>query len=233
MRISDIEIQVIKKKIKNMNLSVLPPTGKVRISAPLNTSDEHIRQFAVSKSAWIKKQVEKFENQARQSEREYVSGESHYLWGRRYRLEVKYSDKANSIELKGKQLILTVHDKSFQKQREKLINEWYRSELKNKIPPLLQKWEQIIGVKANSWGIKNMKTRWGSCNIKDERIWINLQLAKPSVNCLEYVVVHELVHLLEKNHTPFFVGYMDKFLPNWRVTKDELNSFVMDQYVDE
>lgn len=233
MIVSNIEIQVIKKNIKNMNLSVLPPTGTVRISAPLNTSDEHIRQFAVSKIAWIKKQIEKIENQPRLAEYEYVSGESHYLWGCGYRLELRFSNKANSVELKGNNLILTVRDKSTQKQREKVINEWYRSELKNRIPFLLQKWEPIIGVKANSWGVKNMKTRWGSCNTKDKRIWINLQLAKPPINCLEYVMVHELVHLLEKNHTPAFIGYMDKFLPDWRVTKGELNSFILNQHIDE
>jgi hypothetical protein len=233
MIVSGVEIDVIKKDIKNMHLSVLPPLGKVRISTPLNTSDEAIRLFAVSKIAWIKKQVEKFENQPRQSEREYVSGESHYLWGRRYRLEVRYSNKANNVETKGNKLFLTVREKSIQQQRENVMNEWYRNELKKRIPSLLQKWEQIMDIKADSWGVKNMKTRWGTCNTKEKRIWINLQLAKKPISCLEYVVVHELVHLLEKNHTPAFVEYMNKFLPDWRVTKDELNSFIMDRYFED
>lgn len=233
MIVSNVEIDVIKKDIKNMHLYVLPPIGKVHISAPQNASDEAIRLFAISKIAWIKKQVEKYEKQPRQSEREYVSGESHYLWGRRYRLEVRYSNKANSIDLKGNKILLTVREKSTQQQREKIINEWYRNELKNKIPTILEKWEQIMGVKADNWCVKNMKTRWGTCNAKDRRIWINLQLAKKPVDCLEYVVVHELVHLLEKNHTTIFVEYMDKYLPNWRVTKSELNSFIMDRYIGE
>lgn len=233
MMVSGVEIEVIKKDIKNMHLSVLPPMGQVRISAPLNASDDAIKLFAITKIAWVKKQIVKFKNQPRQSEREYISGESHYLWGRRYRLQIKPATKANKVEIKANKLILTVRENSSQLQREKVMNEWYRNELKERIPSLIAKWEPIIGVKINSWGVKNMKTRWGTCNTKDKRIWINLQLAKKPVNCLEYVVVHELVHLLEKNHTQAFVDYMDKFLPDWRLTKDELNNFIMDRYLEE
>ncbi len=233
MIVSNIEIDVIKKDIKNMHLSVLPPMGKVRISAPLNASDDAIRLFAVTKIGWIKKQIEKYENQPRQAEREYVSGESHYIWGRRYILEIRYNNKANNVEIKGSKIFLSVREKSTPKQRERVMNEWYRNELKKRIPVLIDEWEQIIGVKATSWGVRNMKTRWGTCNTKEKRIWINLQLAKKPVYCLEYIIVHELVHLLEKNHTTVFVEYMDKFLPNWRITKEELNSFIMDQYVEE
>ena len=233
MEISGIKVEVIKKKIKNMHLSVLPPLGRVRISAPIGTSDETIKLFAIKKIGWIKKQIQKFESQPRQSEREYVSGESHYLLGRRYRLELKYTKKANKVETKGNKLVLTVREASTQEQREKIMNEWYRAELKAKLPALIEKWEKIIGVKTNDFGVKNMRTRWGTCNVKDKRIWINLQLAKKPVACLEYIVVHELVHLLEKNHTPVFIEYMDKFLPGWRVTKDELNGFIMDKYFEE
>ncbi|NLB53112.1 MAG: M48 family metallopeptidase [Syntrophomonadaceae bacterium] len=233
MIVSNIEIDVIKKDIKNMHLSVLPPMGKVRISAPLNASDDAIRLFAVTKIGWIKKQIEKYENQPRQAEREYVSGESHYIWGRRYILEIRYNNKANNVEIKGSKIFLSVREKSTPKQRERVMNEWYRNELKKRIPVLIDEWEQIIGVKATSWGVRNMKTRWGTCNTKEKRIWINLQLAKKPVYCLEYIIVHELVHLLEKNHTTVFVEYMDKFLPNWRITKEELNSFIMDQYAEE
>jgi predicted metal-dependent hydrolase len=148
-------------------------------------------------------------------------------------MEVRYSNKANNIETKANKLILAVREKSTQQQRKNVMKEWYRNELKEKIPPLIKKWEHIMGVKVNSWGVKNMKTRWGTCNTKEKRIWLNLQLVKKPVDCLEYVVVHELVHLLEKNHTQAFIGYMDKFLPNWRVIKDELNSFIMDQYLEE
>jgi len=233
MIISDIKIEVIKKKIKNMHLSVLPPMGKVRISAPVNASDEAIKLFAITKIGWIKKQIEKFENQPRQSEREYVSGESHYVWGRRYKMEIKYTKTKNNVEIKANKLVLTVRENSLQQQREYVMNEWYRAEIKAKLPALLERWEAVIGVKANAVGVKKMLTRWGTCNVEDKRILVNLQLAKKPVNCLEYVVVHELVHILEKNHTTVFVEYMDEFLPNWVVIKDELNSFIMDRYVQE
>ena len=172
MIVSNIEIDVIKKDIKNMHLSVLPPMGKVRISAPLNASDDAIRLFAVTKIGWIKKQIEKYENQPRQAEREYVSGESHYIWGRRYILEIRYNNKANNVEIKGSKIFLSVREKSTPKQRERVMNEWYRNELKKRIPVLIDEWEQIIGVKATSWGVRNMKTRWGTCNTKEKRIWI-------------------------------------------------------------
>jgi len=233
MEISGVKIEVAKKKIKNMHLSVLPPLGRVRISAPIGTNDETIKLFAIKKIGWVKKQIQKFKNQPRQSEREYVSGESHYLWGRRYKLELKYTKKANKVETKGSKLVLTVREDSTQEQREKIMNEWYRAELKAKLPALIGKWEEIIGVKINDVGVKNMRTKWGTCNVKDKRIWVNLQLAKKPAACLEYIVVHELVHLLEKNHTSVFIEYMDKFLPGWRVTKDELNGFIMDKYLKE
>lgn len=231
MTVSNVEIDVIKKSIKNMHLSVLPPDGKVRISAPMNAKDEAIKLFAITKIGWIKKQIDKFQSQLRQTEREYVSGESHYVWGRRYKLEVKYTKTANNIEIKANKLLLTVREASTSKQRENTMTEWYRTQLKESLPEIITKWEEVIGVKAEYVGVKNMRTRWGTCNTKDKRIWINLQLAKKPVECLEYVVVHELVHLLEKNHTQVFLNYMDKFLPDWRVTKEELNSFIMDRYM--
>lgn len=229
MVVSDIEIEVNKKRIKNIHLSVLPPHGKVRVSAPIYIKDEIIKIFVITKIGWIKKQVEKFENQPRQTEREYVSGESHYLWGRRYRMELRHNYK-NSVEIKGAKLILTVREASTTQQREKVMTEWYREQLKEKLPELVEKWEEIIGVRAEEIRVKNMLTKWGSCNIKEKRLWINLQLAKKPIKCLEYVVVHELTHLLEKSHNAVFVEYMDQYLPGWRVTKDELNNFIMDRY---
>lgn len=233
MTIAGVEIEVIKKKIKNLHLSVLPPEGRVRITAPVTASDEAIRLFAITKIGWVKRQIEKFKSQPRQTEREYVSGESHFVWGRRYKLEIKHTKTANNIQIKANKLMLTVREASTQQQRENVMTEWYRAQLKSKLPELFEKWETRIGVKANDIGVKNMRTKWGTCNTKDKRVWINLQLAKKPVECLEYVVVHELVHLLEKNHTPAFVGYMDKFLPDWRVTKEELNSFILDRYMEE
>ena len=232
MVVSNIEIEINKKSIKNMHLSVLPPHGKVRVSAPIDVKDEVIQVFVITKIGWIKKQIEKFENQLRQTEREYVSGESHYVWGRRYRMEIRHNH-ANNVEIKGNKLILTVREASTTQQRENVLTEWYREQLNEKLPELVEKWEEIIGVKVESVRVKNMLTRWGSCNTKDKRVWINLQLAKKPIECLEYVVVHELVHLLEKNHNSVFIEYMDKFLPDWRVTKDELNSFIMDRYLEE
>ena len=233
MNVSGVEIEVVKKDIKNMHLNVLPPSGRVRISAPYETSDGAINLFAVKKISWIKKQVDKYKNQSRQTEREYITGESHYLWGRRYKIEIRYSNKGNKVELKGNKILLTVRDKSTQKQRENVMNEWYRAELKAKLPALIAKWEEIIGVKANSVSVKNMLTRWGTCNSKDKKILINLQLAKKPVECLEYIAVHELLHLVEKNHTTAFIEYMNTYLPNWRVLKNELNSFIMDRYMEE
>jgi predicted metal-dependent hydrolase len=233
MNVSGIEIEIVKKDIQNMHLNVMPPSGKVRISAPYGTSDDAINLFAVKKISWIKKQVEKFINQERQTEREYITGESHYLWGRRYKLEVRYSNKGNNIEIKGNNMILTVREKSTRQQRENYVNEWYRAELKDKLPHLFKKWENIIGVKANSVSVKNMLTRWGTCNSETKRVLVNLQLAKKPVKCLEYIVVHELVHLREKTHTNRFVEHMDSYMPDWRVVKDELNSFIMDRYLEE
>ncbi|NLK68563.1 MAG: M48 family metallopeptidase [Clostridiaceae bacterium] len=221
--VSNIEIEVQRKKIKNMYLSVLPPNGKVRISAPVNVKDEAIKLFATAKVGWIKKQIKKIGNQPRQTQLEYVSGESHYVWGRRYRMEIRHNHR-NSVEIKGNMLILTVRESSTSQQREKVMTEWYRKQLKEILPKLVAKWEETIGVEAESVRVKNMLTRWGTCNTKDKRIWFNLQLAKKPIECLEYVVVHELVHLLEKSHNSVFVGYMDTYLPDWRVTRKRLNS---------
>lgn len=232
LTINNIEIEVQKKNIKNLHLSVLPPQGRVRISAPISMNDEAIKMFAITKISWIKKQQDKYKNQPRQCKREYVSGESIYLWGRRYRLEVVYSNICNNIKINGNKLILQVREASTVNQRTNVVNTWYRENIKKEIPKLLEKWQKVIGVTVLDWGVKNMKTRWGTCNIKDKRIWLNLQLAKKYPQCLEYVIVHELVHLLEKNHNKIFTGYMDKFLPNWRVTKEELNALILD-YMEE
>jgi len=232
LRINNIEIEVQKKKIKNLHLVVLPPFGRVRVSAPQDMNEDTIRMFVITQISWIRKQQEKFKNQPRQSEREYVSGESVYLWGKRYRLEVVYSNQCNDVQVKGERVILQVREASTTNQRANILNAWYREHIKKEIPPLLEKWQTMIGVEISDWGVKNMKTRWGSCNAKVKRIWLNLQLAKKYPQCLEYVVVHELVHLLEKKHNKVFVAYMDQFLSDWRTTKDELNGLILD-YMEE
>lgn len=226
--ISDIQIEIIKKDIKNMHLSVLPPDGKVRVSAPNNLSDESIIMFVKTKLGWIKKQQEKFELQPRQSEREYVSGETIYVWGHQYFLQVEYNQKKNSLVLVGNKAILSVRKESTAKQREKFVNEWYRSLLKTEVEKYLPKWEAITGLYCDSWQSKYMTTKWGTCNTSTRKIWLNLQLAKKPIECLEYVILHELAHLKVKNHGPDFVAILDLHMPYWRECKKMLNDSKLD-----
>ena len=229
LKIADVQIEIVKKNIKNLHLSVHPPYGRVRIAAPKTMSDEAIRVFAICKLSWIKKQRLKFQNQDRQSEREFISGESHYFLGRRYLLNVIYTSKKQRVELiKNNQIDLYVRENSTTEKREKVMSEWYRSFLKEQIPVIISKWEKEIGVKVNSWGVKLMKTKWGTCNIEAKRIWLNLELAKKSPRCLEYIIVHEMIHLLERNHNDRFHSYMDMFMPNWKEIKAELNGMVFE-----
>lgn len=221
--IDDVQIEVRKKKIKNLYLSVHPPEGSVKISAPLTMSDEAIWEFAVAKLAWIKKQQAKLQRQAKQAQKEYVSGESHFFQGKRYLLQVVETKKKQKAEIKEGKIYLYVRQGSTKEQREKVMREWYRSQLKKQIPPLLAKWEQRLGRKVNFWGVKLMKTKWGSCNPGAKRIWFNLELAKHSFRCLEYIVVHEMVHLLERHHNQRFYAYLDKLFPNWKEIRAELN----------
>jgi predicted metal-dependent hydrolase len=223
LTIDNIEVEVQKKNIKNLYLSVLPPNGRVRVSAPVNMDDEAVKVFIAAKISWIRKHQDKYKNRPVQCENKYVSGETILLWGKPYYLEVVYSNARNNIKIDGSRLILQVRGTSTVEQRADVVNKWYRTNIKREIPKLLEKWQKIMGVAVLEWRVKNMKTRWGTCNIKDKRIWLNLQLAKKHPVCLEYVVVHELVHLLERNHNKIFKSYMDKFLPNWRVIKKELN----------
>ena len=230
IRIADISVEIIKKKIKNMHLSVLPPDGKVRVSAPLSMSDDAIAMFVRTKLGWIRKQQTKFETQPRQSEREYVSGETLYVWGRQYFLQVEYSYKGNSLVLDGNKAILTVRKESTAKQREAFVNEWYRSLLKAEVEKYLPKWEKITGLYCSSWQSKYMTTRWGTCNTNTRKIWLNLQLAKKPIECLEYVILHELVHLKVKNHGKEFVDMMDEYMPYWREVRKKLNDLKLDYF---
>lgn len=226
IKISDLIIEVEHKNIKNLHLSVNPPNGWVRIAAPMNIDDEALRLFAVSKLAWIHKQQRKFDEQARQSEREFVSGESHYFKGERYLLNVIYHKGNPKVVFRNKTYIdLYVRENSTQLQRQRVMTEWYRKQLKAQLPDLVTKWQSIIGVQVEDWGVKQMKTKWGTCNIEAGRIWLNLELAKKPDRCLEYIVVHEMVHLLERKHNDHFIGLMDQFMPQWRIYRDELNQF--------
>lgn len=226
--VNGIEVSVTKKAIKNMHLYVKPPDGHVEVSAPLNLSNESIEMFIRTKIGWIKRQQDKFEQQPRQTEREYVSGESLYVWGRQYYLVVNYSNKGNFLVLDGDKAILTVREESTAEQRGRFVNEWYREMLKSEIERVLPKWEEITGLHPDKWQTKNMTTRWGTCNVKTRKIWINLQLAKKTPECLEYVILHELIHLVEKSHNDKFIAHMNRFMPNWREIRKKLNGQILD-----
>jgi len=225
LTIANIEIDIVRKDIKNMHLAVYPPNGRVRLSAPQQTDEEVMRLFAISKLAWIKKHIKNFKEQHRETVREYKSGESHYFQGKKYMLELKETSGRAKVELKGtKKMLLFVKSGATQEEKAMVMKEWYRKSIKSQIPPLMTKWEKVMGVKANEWGVKQMRTKWGACNTEAKRIWLNLELAKKPPICLEYIIVHELVHLLERNHNDRFIRYMDQFMPKWRQHRDELNS---------
>lgn len=226
--VANIPVEVVKKNIKNLHLSVLPPDGKVRVSAPETLSDDAIAMFVRTKIGWIRKQQEKFELQPRQSERQYVSGETLYVWGRQYFLRVEYSYKGNSLVLSGGNAILTVRKESTVKQRETFVNEWYRTLLKAEVEKYLPKWERITGLQCSSWQSKYMTTKWGTCNTSTGKIWLNLQLAKKPIECLEYVILHELIHLKVRNHGPEFVTEMNRYMQNWREIRNQLNESKLD-----
>jgi len=222
--ISDITIDVIRKNIKNIHLAVYPPTGRVRLAVPMQLTDDTIRLFVVAKLSWIKRHQRKFKAQDRQLPREYKNRESHYFQGMRYLLNVIEKDAPPKVTLRSKTYIdLTIRPNTPVEKRHEIMTEWYRTELKKEIPALIEKWEKVIGVKANDWQVKQMKTKWGTCNITRKRIWLNLELAKKPLQCLEYVIVHELVHLLERHHNNRFKEFMDVFMPHWRSHKEELN----------
>jgi predicted metal-dependent hydrolase len=224
LTVNSIDVEVIRKDIKNLHLGVYPPNGRVRVAVPLAVSDDAVRLAVVDKLGWIKRQQAKFAAQPRQSRREMVSGESHYVLGQRYRLRVIEHPGAGKVVLRNKATLeLHVRPETTAEQREQVLQKWYRQQLKGLIPPLLEKWGPLLGVEPADWGIKKMKTRWGACNIKARRIWLNLELAKKPVQCLEYIVVHELMHLLERHHNDRFMTLMDQHLSNWRVYRDELN----------
>lgn len=224
--VSNLEIQVVRKDIKNLHLGVYPPFGRVRVAAPQHINDDAVRLFIVSKIPRINRQKKKFLWQNRLSRREYISGESHYFMGKRYLLNVVELDQTPSVSIRNKKYLdLIVKPWTNRDQKAKILNERYRDELKSIVPSLLTKWQQKIWVQANHRRIQQMKTKRWSCSIESKRILLNLELAKKSPQCIEYVIVHELIHLLERTHNDRFVAYMDQYLPNWRQLKDELNSW--------
>ncbi|OGP49568.1 MAG: metal-dependent hydrolase [Deltaproteobacteria bacterium RBG_13_43_22] len=222
--VGGIPVEVVRKAIKNLHMGVYPPHGRVRVAAPLAVSNDAVRLAVITRLGWIKRQREKFDAQPRQSQREMVNGESHYFLGQRYRMNVIEHKGAGKVVLGNKAVMdLYVRPGFDADQREKVLQRWYRTQLKALVPSLLEKWQQTLGVKVADWGIKKMKTKWGGCNVKARRIWLNLELAKKPVQCLEYIIVHELVHLLERHHNDRFTTYMDKFMPRWRYFRDTLS----------
>jgi predicted metal-dependent hydrolase len=223
LKLGDITIDVEIKNIKNIHLSVYPPKGRVRIAAPERMTLDTIRIYAISKIGWIKKQQKKLSEQIRETPREFLNKESHYYLGDRYQLKVIERNETPMVHLKHKTIELYVRPNTKIKKRATIIEEWYRAQLKALILPIISKWEKKMDVTVNEFAIKKMKTKWGTCNIDAKRIWFNLELAKKPFRCIEYIVVHEMVHLLERNHNDRFVGYMNYFLPEWKILKNELN----------
>lgn len=215
---------MVRKHIKNLHLGVYPPSGRVRVAAPIRLNEDAIRLAVISRLGWIRRQQARFAHQARQSLRELTTGESHYFQGRRYRLDVIEVSGAPTVRVVTNRLLeLRVARGTSRVRREAVLQEWYRGTLRERIPALLRKWEPRIGVEVAEVRIRRMKTRWGSCNAAARRIWLNLELAKKPASCLEYVLVHEIVHVLERRHTDRFRALMDGIMPQWRVHRDELN----------
>ena len=223
-----LKISTTRKDIKNIHLGVYPPDGKIRASIPLKTSDETLRLFLISKTSWIKKQQVKFLQQERQSKREYVSGESHYLFGNRYRLNVIDTNESPKIKIHKKtHLNLYVKSNTSLQQKEKLFERFYRLELEKIIPKLLKKWGKKVGVDVNQVKIRKMKTKWGTCDAKKKQILLNLEMAKKPPHCIDYVFVHELVHMIERNHTDRFIELLESAYPKWKKSKQELNHGIL------
>ena len=223
LEVGGIDVDVVFKDIKNVHLSVYPPTGRVRISAPSRMSLDTIRAFAISKLNWIKKQQSKIQQQPRETIREYVDRESHYLWGARYLLKIIEIGERPAVELKHRRMLLHVRPGSDWLKRRDVVETWYREQIKEAVPPLLAKWQPVMGVNVEKFYVRRMKTKWGSCNTTAGTIRLNTELAKKPPECLEYVVVHEMVHLLERHHNARFRALMDEFLPQWQHYRDELN----------
>jgi len=227
IEVSDISVDVVKKDIKNIHLAVYPPTGRVRLSSPHSMKNESLRLFIISKLGWIRKHIRNMNSQIREPEREYIQGESHWVQGQRYLLNIIEDNAKPRVKIRNKKYLdLYVRPGSDKAKREEVVKEWYRDLLKDQIPALVEKWEIRLGVSISDWGVKQMKTKWGSCNVEDRRIWLNLELAKKPKHCLDYVVLHEMVHLKERHHNERFKELLDQHMPSWRKRREELNEVV-------
>jgi predicted metal-dependent hydrolase len=226
IKVDDIDVKVVFKQIKHLHVGVYPPRGEVRVSVPFGVQEEYVRQAVRSRLPWIYKHRERFQSAASQNMQEMVSGEFHYVWGRRCRLSVAEQPGHALVMLEDDRLHMRVPPGSTSDRVRQYLDAWYRIELKNAIPDVLRAWEPIVGARASNWGIRRMKTLWGSCNARSGRITINLELAKKDPESLDCVVVHELVHLLERGHGPRFKARMDQAMPDWRARRRRLSQSV-------
>jgi len=217
-------VEVVHKDIKNLHVGVYPPSGRVRVAAPLRLDDEAVRLAVVSRLGWIRRQQAAFVEQVRQSEREIVTGESHFFAGHRYRMDVIESNESPKVKLLNNTTMeLRVRPGTSRDGRDAVLQKWYRAKLKEQLPKLIAKWEPVVGVSVVDARIKRMKTRWGSCNAEAGRIWLNLELVKKPAACLEYILVHEMVHFLERHHNDRFRELLEAAMPTWRLHREELN----------
>ena len=223
IELGDISVDVIRKDIKNVHLSVYPPTGRVRIAAPTRMDLDTIRVFAISKLGWIRSQQRKVREQEREAPREYIDRESHYLWGRRYLLKIAEAKGRASVEVMHNRLVLHTSCESDASKREALLDAWRREQVRSTVPALVSRWEALMGVKVARFFVRRMKTRWGSCTRETRTIHLNTELAKKPLACLDYIVLHEMVHLIEPNHGDRFKALMDRYMPGWHVHRAELN----------
>ena len=224
LKVGEFKIEVFKKSIKNIHLSINPPNGNIKLSAPNQLDDEVIKFFIINKLGWIKKNIKKYRDQPRENKKSYISGESHFFKGKRYLLEVKEVNNDFGVKVVNNKLIMRVPINSNMLYREKMMINWYRIELKNLIEDLMPKCEKITDLKCNKFRVRIMKTLWGSCNILTKTITLNLELIKKPVYCLEYVIIHELTHLIERKHNSNFIYHMNKFMPKWETYRAELNN---------
>ncbi|HEX3732638.1 MAG TPA: SprT family zinc-dependent metalloprotease [Mycobacteriales bacterium] len=224
LKVRDIEVDVVYKDIKHVHIGVYPPLGRVRVAAPQRFDGDQVRLAVIQRLPWIKKQRTRFQAAVRQSKREMVTGESHYVWGLRFRLKVVERPGRAHCELDGDRLLLYTPEGETTERRAEVLGAWYRGQLRRAVLPLITRWEPVVNVSVSRWSIRRMKTKWGSCNRESGHLWFNVELAKKHPECLEYIVVHEMTHLLERNHGERFTKLMDTFQPDWRRRRDRLNS---------
>lgn len=224
LTVRGIDVDVVYKEIKNLHVGVYPPLGRVRVAAPTRLDDDQIRLAVIQRLPWIKRQRKQLQDVPRQTEREMITGESHYVWGNRYRLKVVERPGRTHLEIDGDRLVLYTSSEATVEMRRQSLDQWYRQQLRHALPELIAKWETQLEVSVPKWTIRRMKTKWGSCNRETRHIWFNIELAKKDVECLEYILVHEMVHYFERAHSQRFVALMDNYMPEWKSRRDRLNA---------